>query len=88
MLNQSLEFVWQGSNSDGDAHSIFTHVLDNAYNSPEYVPVLNGNFTCPLVSGFDFEGNPSQNPPITVQNIKSRADLLASIIKVLVLFLE
>jgi hypothetical protein len=34
------------------------------------------------LSGFDFEGNPEQNPPITSQNIKSRANLFASIVKV------
>jgi lysosomal alpha-mannosidase len=72
--DKSFEFYWQGSQNYGQYASIFTHILDHHYTSPVYCH----NGTC---TGFDFEGNPEENPPITSLNLEERADLLVSIIR-------
>lgn len=64
---ETFEFVWNVQSSRGEVPTdVFTHVLDSGYESP---------------AGFDFEGPPGSNPPITRTNVKERADLLVSIVR-------
>lgn len=74
VIEKRFEFNWCPSKSDPTA-CIFTHVLDHHYSAPE-ICFDNGECT-----GFDFEGDPKVNPPITPQNIDERASLLVSYIK-------
>ncbi|KAG2373613.1 hypothetical protein C9374_011902 [Naegleria lovaniensis] len=74
IIEKRFEFNWCPSKSDPTA-CIFTHVLDHHYSAPE-ICFDNGECT-----GFDFEGDPTVNPPITPQNIDERASLLVSYIK-------
>jgi hypothetical protein len=61
-----FEFVWCSTGDlDCDQVNIFTHVLDSGYSSPK---------------GFDFEGVATENPPVTPQNVKARADALMAIL--------
>ncbi|EFA78443.1 hypothetical protein PPL_09095 [Heterostelium album PN500] len=79
--DRSFEFNWYPSASYSRSLSIFTHILDDHYNTPEICyqnasdPV---NITC---TGFDFESNPQINPPITPENIAERADILLEIVR-------
>lgn len=64
--DKMFEFNWCSSaNLNCDDVDIFTHVLDSGYSSPQ---------------GFDFEGDPSQNPPVTPNNVATRAKALVDII--------
>eukprot|EP01133_Synstelium_polycarpum_P013629 gene13629-16045_t len=82
VTNRSFEFTWYPSPDNyGPEFSIFTHVLDNHYNSPKVcfpIPMDKNKTEC---VGFDFEKNPLHNPPITKVNVVERAESLVSIIK-------
>ncbi|KAF2069784.1 hypothetical protein CYY_008891 [Polysphondylium violaceum] len=79
--DQEFEFIWYPSRNYGQQLSIFTHILDNHYNSPSicYPNVTNPNTT--ICTGFDFEADPSSNPPINETNIYERACFLVEIIQ-------
>ncbi|KAJ4462635.1 putative Lysosomal alpha-mannosidase [Paratrimastix pyriformis] len=62
--SRSLEFIWRSAGetaSRGTDADMWTHVLDHHYCMPK---------------GFDFEGDPYNNPPITPANVKDRAQVL------------
>jgi len=62
--DQQMEFFWSPADSNPSA-KIFTHILDD-------------NYCEPMNEGFDFEsGDFAQNPPVTNDNIKSRASQYA-----------
>ncbi|GAM26922.1 hypothetical protein SAMD00019534_100970 [Acytostelium subglobosum LB1] len=84
--DRSFEFMWYPSPSYGNNLSLFTHVLDNHYNSPQlcYPNATDPNIT--ICTGFDFESDPGQNPSINASNIAERAALLVQIIQERVLY--
>ncbi|EGC34354.1 hypothetical protein DICPUDRAFT_98237 [Dictyostelium purpureum] len=79
-IEREFEFMWYPSPNNKNL-SIFTHVLDHHYSSP-FLSIE--NYLAPMLSyttGFDFEGPSSQNPPITKDNIKERANLFFQIVQ-------
>ncbi|EFA83012.1 alpha-mannosidase [Heterostelium album PN500] len=86
ITDRSFEFMWYPSPSYGKSLSLFTHILDDHYNSPQicYPNATNPNIT--ICTGFDFESDPSSNPPINSSNIAERAEILVGIIKERVLY--
>lgn len=67
IANKGMEFIWTPSSTLGQAASIFTHILWE-------------NYCSPMLSGFDWEGNTFNNPPITPANVQARAEHFASLI--------
>eukprot|EP01122_Echinamoeba_exundans_P006391 TRINITY_DN1785_c0_g1_i2.p1 TRINITY_DN1785_c0_g1~~TRINITY_DN1785_c0_g1_i2.p1 ORF type:complete len:816 (+),score=182.94 TRINITY_DN1785_c0_g1_i2:502-2949(+) len=65
--SKSMEFIWTPSETLGKSTSIFTHILFE-------------NYCSPMLSGFDWEGNTYNNPPITPSNVQERAEHFASLI--------
>lgn len=76
-----FEFFWKGSKTYGEQTKMFVHVLSHHYSPPEYCyyDASKDDYVC---TGFDFEENPTRNPPITDENIKERAGLFANLTKV------
>lgn len=60
-IDDSSETLLKAAAAETSNDYIFTHILDD-------------NYCFPLQSGFDFEGDPVKNPPITNDNIQARAD--------------
>ncbi|KYQ94434.1 alpha-mannosidase [Tieghemostelium lacteum] len=81
IVDKSFEFNWYPSKNYGESLNVFTHILDNHYNSPQYCypNVTNPNIT--ICTGFDFESDIETNPPINETNINERANVLVNIIK-------
>ncbi|KAK5583106.1 hypothetical protein RB653_004696 [Dictyostelium firmibasis] len=77
---RSFEFQWYPSHND-EQISIFTHVLDHHYNSPYLIYPNASNPNQSLTTGFDFESDPTQNPPINQSNIYERASIFVEIMQ-------
>ncbi|KAN0006982.1 hypothetical protein ACTFIU_005175 [Dictyostelium citrinum] len=78
--DRSFEFQWYPSHNNEDL-SIFTHVLDHHYNSPYLIYPNASNPNQSLTTGFDFESDPIQNPPINQSNIYERAQIFVEIMQ-------
>ncbi|EAL68302.1 hypothetical protein DDB_G0278259 [Dictyostelium discoideum AX4] len=78
--DRSFEFQWYPSHNDQEL-SIFTHVLDHHYNSPYLIYPNASNPNQSLTTGFDFESDPTQNPPINQSNIYERAAVFVEIMQ-------
>ena len=80
--NQKLEFVWRGSNSQGQKSDMFIHMMDNHYCSPSECDFFsNSAGECTYRTGDDKWFQDNEALPTFKVNAKTKADAFVKMVK-------